>query len=103
AGLEERADVFDVDAEGGNIARQWHTDVTFVDRPPLGSILRAVVLPPVGGDTLWANTAAAYERLPPALKTLAESLEAVHTNRFDYGGPHGRPGAGSPRTSATQI
>ena len=42
-GMEEHPDVFDVDAEGGNVARQWHTDVTFVDRPPLGSILRAVV------------------------------------------------------------
>ena len=86
-GLDEHPDVLDVDARGGNVASQWHTDVTFVDRPPLGSILRAVVLPPVGGDTLWANTAAAYEDLPPELRTLAESLQAVHTNRFDYSVP----------------
>ena len=102
-GLEEHPDVFDVDAEGGNVARQWHTDVTFVDRPPLGSILRAVVLPPVGGDTLWANTAAAYERLPAALRTLADSLEAVHTNRFDYGGPQGNAGSDSLRSYAKQF
>jgi taurine dioxygenase len=83
-GLTDHPDVLDVDARGGNVAIQWHTDVTFVDRPPLGSVLRAVVVPPVGGDTLWANTAAAYEDLPPELQTLAESLQALHTNQFDY-------------------
>lgn len=86
-GLEEHPRVFDVDARGGNVAIRWHTDVTFVDRPPLGSILRAVVIPPVGGDTLWSNTAAAYEDLSPELRGLADSLRAVHTNRFDYGTP----------------
>ncbi|HXX49399.1 MAG TPA: TauD/TfdA family dioxygenase [Myxococcota bacterium] len=83
-GLREHPEVLDVDARGGNIAVQWHTDVTFIDRPPLGSILRAVVVPPVGGDTLWANTVAAYEDLPADLQRLAESLQAVHTNQFDY-------------------
>jgi ABC-type sulfate/molybdate transport systems ATPase subunit len=41
--------VLDVDAGNGNVAVQWHTDVTFIDRPPLGSILRAVMLPALGG------------------------------------------------------
>jgi len=86
-GLDSEPHVLSVDAHGGNVAVQWHTDVTFVDRPPLGSILRAVVVPPYGGDTLWANTAAAYEDLPQALQTLAESLFATHTNQFDYVGP----------------
>jgi len=86
-GLRGQPDVLDVDAHGGNIAVQWHTDVTFVDRPPLGSILRAVLVPEYGGDTLWANTAAAYEDLPQELRTLAESLFAIHTNQFDYVGP----------------
>jgi len=62
----------------------WHTDVTFVERPPLGSILRAVVVPPYGGDTVWANTAAAYQDLPPHLKVLAEQLWVVHSNGSDY-------------------
>jgi len=86
-GLSGEPDILPVDAHGGNVAIQWHTDVTFVDRPPLGSILRAVLVPPYGGDTLWANTAAAYEDLPQALRTLAESLFAIHTNQFDYVGP----------------
>ena len=41
----------------------WHTDVTFVRQPPLGSILNAVVIPPAGGDTLFSNQQAAYEAL----------------------------------------
>lgn len=85
-GLEEHPNVLDVDAAGGNVAVQWHTDVTFVDRPPSASILRAVVAPPYGGDTLWANTVAAYEELPAPLRALADSLDAVHTNEFDYAG-----------------
>jgi len=83
-GLNEHPNVLDVDAGDGNVAVQWHTDVTFVDRPPVGSILRAVVVPPYGGDTLWANTAAAYDELPAPLRTLAGALDAVHTNQFDY-------------------
>jgi alpha-ketoglutarate-dependent sulfate ester dioxygenase len=65
-------------------ANSWHTDVTFVDRVPAISVLRALVLPPYGGTTVWANTAAAYERLHPALKALVGNLRAVHTNLFDY-------------------
>ena len=85
-GLGGHPAVLEVDAAGGNVAVQWHTDVTFVDRPPLASILRAVVAPPYGGDTLWANTVAAYEELPAPLRALADGLDAVHTNQFDYVG-----------------
>ena len=65
-------------------ANSWHTDVTFVDRIPAVSILRAITLPPYGGTTMWANTAAAYAVLHPALKALVNGLRAVHTNLFDY-------------------
>jgi len=65
-------------------ATRWHTDVTFLPDYPAISILRAVVLPEYGGSTLWASTAAAYDRLPTPLKTLTENLWAVHSNRFDY-------------------
>src|ERR1700733_6766104 len=67
----------------------WHTDVTFVDRPPAISILRAITLPPYGGDTCWANTATAYESLSPALKAFAEQLWALHSNDYDYGAQSG--------------
>lgn len=69
---------------GGGRANAWHTDVTFTPDYPRASILRAVVSPASGGDTVWANTAEAYERLPAGLKALADNLWAVHTNAYDY-------------------
>jgi alpha-ketoglutarate-dependent taurine dioxygenase len=68
-------------------ANSWHTDVTFVTDFPKISILRGVVIPPYGGDTVWANTVAAYEALPLALKQLADTLWAVHSNVYDYVAP----------------
>src|SRR5215471_20770374 len=75
--------VLDIDAENTR-ASYWHTDVTFVEAFPLFSVLRGVVIPPVGGDTVWANTVAAYETLPPMLRGLADQLWALHTNAYDY-------------------
>jgi alpha-ketoglutarate-dependent taurine dioxygenase len=65
-------------------ANSWHSDVTFVDRIPAISILRAIDLPPHGGSTVWANTATAYADLHPALQALADRLWAVHSNLYDY-------------------
>ncbi|AQT79812.1 taurine catabolism dioxygenase [Mycolicibacterium litorale] len=72
-------------------ANSWHSDVTFVDRVPKASLLRAVTLPAYGGSTVWATTEAAYDQLPDALRALAENLWAVHTNLYDYaaGGAEG--------------
>jgi alpha-ketoglutarate-dependent sulfate ester dioxygenase len=75
--------VLPIDSEQGK-ANSWHTDVTFVDRVPAISVLRAITLPPYGGTTVWANTAEAYRRLHPALQALAGQLRAVHTNLYDY-------------------
>jgi alpha-ketoglutarate-dependent sulfate ester dioxygenase len=69
---------------GSGRADSWHTDVTFVDAYPKISVLRGVVIPEVGGDTVWSNTAAVYERLPQALKAIVDNLWAVHTNAYDY-------------------
>lgn len=65
-------------------ANSWHTDVTFVDRIPKASLLRAITLPEYGGTTTWASTEAAYDQLPEPLRLLADSLWAVHTNQYDY-------------------
>lgn len=65
---------------GTNIASFWHTDVTFVPNPPLGSILRGVIVPPYGGDTQFTNLVAAYERLSPPMQRLCDELHAVHQN-----------------------
>jgi taurine dioxygenase len=78
-------EIFDLDSIAGVAANHWHTDVTFVERPPIFSVLRALILPEVGGDTLWANTVAAYRDLPEDLRQLAGRLRAVHSNGQDYG------------------
>jgi alpha-ketoglutarate-dependent taurine dioxygenase len=75
--------VLPIDSEQGK-ANSWHTDVTFVDRIPAMSLLRAITLPPYGGTTVWANTAEAYRRLHPVLKALVDGLRAVHSNLYDY-------------------
>jgi taurine dioxygenase len=78
--------VLPVDSEDGR-ANQWHTDVTFVLNPPQLSTLRSIVIPPYGGETLIANSAAAYRDLPEPLRRFADTLWAVHTNDYDYAVP----------------
>lgn len=65
---------------GGTVESRWHTDVTFIPTPPMGSILRGVVVPPYGGDTQWTNLAVAYERLSQPIKDVIDGLHAVHHN-----------------------
>jgi alpha-ketoglutarate-dependent taurine dioxygenase len=77
------AKILPIDSDYGR-ANSWHSDVTFVDRIPKASILRAITLPPYGGTTAWASQVAAYESLPEPLKLLADNLWAVHTNVYDY-------------------
>ncbi len=64
----------------------WHSDVTFKPDPPFASVLQAKVLPPAGGDTMWANMYAAYEALSEPTKAMLDGLTAVHDmhHGFDY-------------------
>jgi taurine dioxygenase len=62
----------------GEGADEWHSDNTFMTHPPMGSILRAVQLPPLGGDTCFASMYAAYDALSPSLRSLVDGLQAVH-------------------------
>lgn len=78
--------LLELDGAQGRRANSWHTDVTFVDAYPKASILRNLEAPEAGGDTVWANTATAYDDLTPELKALADSLWAVHSNEYDYAG-----------------
>ena len=78
--------LLELDGAQGRRANSWHTDVTFVEAYPKASILRNVEAPEAGGDTVWANTATAYDDLTPELKALADSLWAVHSNEYDYAG-----------------
>lgn len=83
---ERSAAILNLDSRNSR-ANSWHTDVTFVVDYPKISILRGVVIPAQGGDTVWANTAAAYADLPEPLKALADGLRALHTNLYDYAPP----------------
>ena len=56
----------------------WHTDVTYLEQPPRFAVLRAVDTPPIGGDTMWANMALAYDTLSDPMKGFLEGLTALH-------------------------
>jgi alpha-ketoglutarate-dependent sulfate ester dioxygenase len=92
----------EIDSHKGGRANHWHTDVTFVDRPPAFTLLRAVVIPQVGGDTIWANTVTAYQSLPADLRDLADRLRIVHTNDYDYAAVYGRGERVDPALEAAQ-
>ena len=68
-----------------NIGGGWHTDHSYDAIPAMGSILVARTLPKTGGDTQFANLAAAYDALPEDLKNRIENLRAVHSNTHLYG------------------
>jgi taurine dioxygenase len=82
---EQHPEIYALDSATGGFADVWHTDVTFVRRPPLGSVLRAVVLPPTGGDTQWADLELAYESLSEPVRRLADQLVAVHDGTREFG------------------
>src|SRR5207302_4121290 len=71
--------VLDQVAPKGFGTDRWHCDSTFTAAPPLGAILRAVQLPPVGGDTLFASMYAAYDALSHPMQDLLDGLTAVHS------------------------
>lgn len=65
-----------------NIGDTWHSDATFLENPPMGSILYAKQIPPFGGDTLFANLELAYEMLSDGMKKMLGGLQAVHSDAF---------------------
>jgi taurine dioxygenase len=79
-GVPEAPEMFILDNHTGNPTDNdaWHTDVTFIETPPLGAILYAKLLPEEGGDTCWANMQAAYEALSKPLQRFLSDLDAVH-------------------------
>ena len=82
--LDGSPSILPVDSELGGRSNHWHTDVTFVVNPPQITTLRSIVIPPYGGETQIANSAAAYRDLPEPLRAFADTLQAVHTNVYDY-------------------
>jgi len=87
--LKEHPDIIAVvkEAEERNISTfggTWHTDFSFLESPPLASILYAEQVPDVGGDTLWANMFSAYASLSPGMRSSLDKLNAMHSGHV-YG------------------
>jgi taurine dioxygenase len=73
------------DAPADRYENAWHTDATWREKPPMGCVLRCVECPPVGGDTMWANMALAYDRLPNHIKLQIAPLRARHSIEATFG------------------
>ncbi len=69
------------DEQGGVFGGDWHTDFSFLERPPAGSVLSAQLVPPYGGDTVWVSQAAAWETLPEPLQQLLTGRDAIHVGK----------------------
>ncbi len=75
--------ILESDRDNPSKIEKWHTDMTFRPHPPLGSILRARVVPETKGDTLWMSLSAAYDALSPAMRAFLGDLQAEHS--FEHG------------------
>jgi taurine dioxygenase len=87
-GMDEYPEIIEVRKEPEderNFGGAWHGDVTYMEEPPLGSILYALEVPPVGGDTLWANQYIAYETLSGGMRAMLDRLTMMHTPAKIYG------------------
>ncbi|MBT4160915.1 MAG: taurine dioxygenase [Gammaproteobacteria bacterium] len=79
-------ELFELRATSGGVADEWHTDLTFQEKPALMSILNMVTCPDTGGDTMWSSLYAAYDELSEPMKSLCDGLSALHDAL-----PHNRP------------
>ena len=84
AGHPEVLEIVKNPEDRNNFGGSWHTDLSYLERPALASLLYAKKIPPVGGDTLFANMYLAFEALSDGLKRLLAGLRAVHDTRMIY-------------------
>lgn len=73
------------DEKATNFGAGWHSDWSFQPEPPAATLLRSQVVPPVGGDTLFADCTRAYEALTPAMQAMLAPLRAIHSAGRAYG------------------
>jgi taurine dioxygenase len=87
--LGPNGEILEIDARKER-ANAWHTDVTFAETPPIGSLLSMRICPERGGDTMWSNQYRAYETLSEPVRALVDGLNAVH-GRPPATGTHTHP------------
>jgi alpha-ketoglutarate-dependent taurine dioxygenase len=75
--VEGHPEVLALDADEGARADVWHSDLTFQRCPPMGAMLHAMVVPPVGGDTIWSDMAATYDAMSPTLQGIPRRSDGV--------------------------
>src|SRR3989442_6872545 len=86
-------EVVKAEEEKTNFGGNWHSDTTYLEQPPLATLLHAVETPRTGGDTLFASTRAASDALSYGMRKLAGGLARVQTAGLNHG-PRRRPSAG---------
>ena len=86
----------DADETSPLFAENWHSDWSFQEHPPAGTCLLGITIPPVGGDTLFANQHAALDAMPPEMRARYEGLTAIHSAMLAYApdGAYGEKDAG---------
>jgi taurine dioxygenase len=100
-GMDDHPEVIEIVTEPQdrfNFGGGWHTDVTFLEEPDLGSILYGIEVPPYGGDTLFANQHVAYDTLSDTMKALIGGLVGLHS-----AGPQYAPGGYSTRSRSMRT
>ena len=104
-GMEDHPEILEIikePEEKTNFGGGWHTDMSFLEEPALGSILHALEVPPHGGDTLWANQHLAYDTLSDGLKQTLAGLTAIHSAKGEYG-PKGQSAMGRKSMDAREA
>jgi taurine dioxygenase len=102
AGMADHPEVMEIIKEPSdklNFGGGWHSDMSFLETPSIGSILYAVETPEFGGDTLFASQAAAYDALSEGLKATLEGLRAVHSAGKEYSAK----GASAQKRASMQV
>jgi taurine dioxygenase len=87
-GMDEHPEIMEIikePSDKANFGGGWHSDMSFLEKPSIGSILYALDVPDYGGDTLFASQIAAYEALSAGLKATLENLRAIHSAGREYG------------------
>ena len=87
-GMAEYPEILEVrkePEETRNFGGGWHTDVSYLERPALGSVLYALEVPEYGGDTMFASQYLAYQALSDGMKAMLEGLRACHSSRHVFG------------------